>query len=116
MYERETVSENSSAIWRLCMTQRIQRKKKTFCTECGTDLDDFWLSPGSSNYGEVLKHHLECQRTGRFKGGLCSKLYIMDSGTPDTGRSVKALSPRKRSALKSSILKKIKGEDRKSQK
>lgn len=98
------------------MATRVRRQRKTFCTECGTDLDEFWLSSGPSSYEDVLKHHLECQRTGRFKGALCSKLYILDGGTPDTARTGKALSPRKRAALKSAILGKIESEDRKARK
>lgn len=94
------------------MSTRIRRQRKTFCTECGTDLDEFWVSAGSSTYEEVLKHHLECQREGRFKGSMCAKLYIMDAGTPDTARTAKAISPRKRAALKNAILKKIEQEDK----
>jgi hypothetical protein len=98
------------------MATRVRRQRKTFCTECGTDLDEFWLSSGPSSYEDVLKHHLECQRAGRFKGTMCSKLYILDGGTPDTARTAKALSPRKRAALKSAILKKIETEDKKARK
>jgi hypothetical protein len=47
---------------------------------------------------------------------MCSKLYILDGGTPDTARTAKALSPRKRAALKSAILKKIETEDKKARK
>jgi len=98
------------------MGTRIRRQRKTFCTECGTDLDDFWLSSDPSTYEDVLKHHLECQREGRFKGTMCSKLYILDGGTPDTERKTKALPPRKRAALKNAILKKIASEDRSARK
>lgn len=99
------------------MAIRMRRQRKTFCTECGKDLDNFWLSPGSTeNYEAVLKHHLDCQREGRFKGTMCSKLYILDGGTPDPKRVTKALSPRKRAALKNSILKKIAAEEKKGRK
>jgi hypothetical protein len=96
------------------MASRIQRKRKTFCTECGVELDDFWQSPKSMSYEGVLKRHLQCQREGRFKGSMCSKLFIVDGGTPDSEKATPPLSPRKRTALKNAILKKIKSEGNKS--
>ncbi len=96
------------------MASRIRRQRKTFCTECGADLDNFWLSHTSANYVEVLKHHLECQRTGRFKGSLCSQLFIVDGGTPDPQKTPKPLPPTKHAALKKAILKKIKSRDKQS--
>jgi hypothetical protein len=98
------------------MGRRVHGQGKKFCTECGSDLDEFWLSPGADNYEEVLKHHLECQRTGKFKGSMCSRLFIMDDGTPDTAKPTKKLSPKKLSTLKSSVLKKIEAEEAKHQK
>ena len=95
------------------MGKQLQRRQKTFCTECGSDLDDFWLSPGSAKYEDILKHHLECQREGRFKGTMCSKLFIVDGGTPDTTQEAPPVSPRKRSALKKSIMSKIAKEEKK---
>lgn len=97
------------------MGRRINGQGKKFCTECGSDLDEFWLSPGANNYEEVLKHHLECQRTGKFRGSMCSRLFIVDDGTPDTAKTGKKLSPKKLSNLKSSVLKKIEAEEAKSQ-
>jgi len=98
------------------MGRRVNGQSKKFCTECGSDLDEFWLSPGANNYEEVLKHHLECQRTGKFRGSMCSRLFIVDDGTPDTAKPKKKLSPKKLSDLKSSVLKKIEAEEAKRQK
>lgn len=98
------------------MGRRVKSQGKKFCTECGSDLDEFWLSPGASNYEEVLKHHLECQRTGKFRGSMCSKLFIVDDGTPDTAKPKRKFSPRKLSDLKSSVLKKIEAEETKRRK
>jgi hypothetical protein len=95
------------------MAKQLQRRQKTFCTECGSDLDEFWLSPGAANYEDILKHHLECQREGRFKGSMCSKLFIMDGGTPDASRNPEPTPSRKNSRLKKSIMKKISDEDSK---
>lgn len=95
------------------MPKQLQKRQKTFCTECGSDLDEFWLSPGASNYEDILKHHLECQREGKFKGSMCSKLFIVDVGTPDTTKAASPVSPRKRSALKKSIMSRIDEEEKK---
>jgi|GEM_PF-1145678 len=97
------------------MVRRVKSQGKKFCTECGSDLDDFWLSPGANNYEEVLKHHLECQRTGKFRGSMCSRLFIVDDGTPDTRKSGKKLPPKKLSDLKTSVLKKIEAEEGRNQ-
>ena len=95
------------------MAKQLQRRQKTFCTECGSDLDEFWLSPGATNYEDILKHHLECQREGRFKGSMCSKLFIIDGGTPDATKPTPPVSPQKRSSLKKSIMTKIEKEEKK---
>jgi hypothetical protein len=98
------------------MAKQLQRRQKAFCTECGSDLDEFWLSPGAANYEDILKHHLECQREGRFKGSMCSKLFIIDGGTPDAAKAAPPVSPRKRSSLKKSIMSKIDAEEKKQNK
>lgn len=95
------------------MAQRLRRQRKTFCTECGSDLDDFWLAAGSAQYEDILKHHLECQREGRFKGSMCSKLFIVDGGTPETSRTAVPVPPRKRSGLKQAIMENIDKEEKK---
>jgi hypothetical protein len=100
-------------LWRGRMAKKLQQRQKKFCTECGTDLDDFWLTQGAGNYEETLKHHLECQREGRFKGSMCAKLYIVDGGMPDTSNAAPPVSPRKRASLKKSIMSKIEKEEKK---
>ena len=95
------------------MAKRVQQRQKTFCTECGSDLDEFWLSAGASNYEDVLKHHLECQREGKFKGSMCSKLFIVDGGTPDISKAAPPASPPKRASLKKAIMTRIEKEERK---
>lgn len=44
---------------------------------------------------------------------MCSKLFIVDGGTPDTTQEAPPVSPRKRSALKKSIMSKIAKEEKK---
>ncbi len=94
------------------MASRIPRQRKTFCTECGSELDEFWLSPESQNYEEVLKHHFDCQREGKFKGTMCSRLFIVDPGTPDSSKDGHPLSAREHTHLKKAILKSIEKEAR----
>jgi len=89
------------------MKRKVQQGKKSFCTECGSALDDFWLVHKSEEYAELLKHHFECQRTGKFKGSMCSRLFIADDGTSNTRRRKTKLSPKKLADLKGSILRKI---------
>ena len=92
------------------MASRVRRQHKTFCTECGSDLDEFWLSPEAQNYEEVLKHHFDCQREGKFKGTMCSRLFIVDPGTPDSSKDPHPLPTREHTHLKKTILKSIENE------
>ena len=93
------------------MKHHVQQGKKFFCTECGSDLDDFWVSPNADAYADILKHHMECQRSGKFKGAMCSKLFIADGTTPArTGDSSK-LSRKRVAHLKKSIIRKIADEE-----
>jgi hypothetical protein len=95
------------------MKKRIPQVKKKFCTECGSDLDDFWVTPGADAYAEILKHHFECQRTGKFKGAMCSKLFIADGTTPANIAPTSPSAQKRVSHLKKSVLKKIEAEEAK---
>ncbi len=89
------------------MKRKVQQGKQFFCTECGSALDDFCIEHKTREYADVLKHHFECQRTGKFKGSMCSKLFIADGGTAGGTRKKSRLSSKKLAHLKSSILHKI---------
>jgi len=93
------------------MKRTLQRKKKLFCTECGTDLDDFCVAPKVEDYADILKHHFECQRTGKFKGSMCSKLFIVEGGTLGSAARPSKLSAKKLASLKASVLQKIEAEE-----
>lgn len=55
---------------------REEKKDVVFCTECGADLDQFFLSE-NINDEKALKENFErCKNIGKFKGELCSKLFI----------------------------------------
>jgi hypothetical protein len=93
------------------MKRQIQRTKQFFCTQCGSDLEDFWLNHKTEEYADVLKHHFECQRSGKFKGSMCAKIFIADTSTPKASRRGKSsLSPKQLTALKKSVLEKIDAE------
>ncbi len=94
------------------MKQKVLRgKKKFFCVECGSDLDNFWLAPNAKDYADILKSHFECQRTGKFKGAMCSKLFIADEGVSGSASSKSKLSAKKLAGLKASVMEKIKAEE-----
>ena len=46
-----------------------------FCTECGEELEDFSVS-GNSSAEAALKQHHNCQKTGKFNGDMCSRVFI----------------------------------------
>jgi hypothetical protein len=95
------------------MKRQVQQVKKAFCTECGSDLDDFCLAPGGVEYAEILKNHFECQRTGKFKGSMCAKLYIADGRIPEPAKRKSSSSTKKVAGLKASVMQKIKAEQEK---
>jgi hypothetical protein len=47
-----------------------------FCTECQKDLDNFFLSEKSKDIKEVKANHENCKQIGKFKGEMCSKIFI----------------------------------------
>ena len=47
-----------------------------FCTECGKELDLFWLTDKASNKDAVNENFQNCNSTGKFKGHYCSKMFI----------------------------------------
>jgi len=93
------------------MKRKVQQGKKLFCTECGTDLDNFCFAPNVNEYADILKHHFECQRTGKFKGSMCSKLFIVEGGATGSVSGTPKLSAKKLATLKASVLKKIEAEE-----
>lgn len=47
-----------------------------FCTECGSSLTDFYLSSEVKDVEKLKEHFKDCCKTGKFKGEMCSKLFI----------------------------------------
>ncbi|MCX7833261.1 MAG: hypothetical protein N2490_03535 [Ignavibacteria bacterium] len=54
-----------------------------FCTECDHDLDTFWLSERSRDPDAVRKNHQRCVETGKFRGELCAKMFIINDSDVD---------------------------------
>ncbi|MGE5315113.1 MAG: hypothetical protein ACM3Q4_10495 [Acidobacteriota bacterium] len=58
-------------------------RKIVFCTQCGNKLDNFCFDGSASDLEAVKKHMEECKREGRFKGEMCSRVFIADDSTID---------------------------------
>ncbi len=48
-----------------------------FCTECGKDLEDFDLNDKSKDKEAIKQNFKNCLESGKFKGDMCSKLFII---------------------------------------
>jgi hypothetical protein len=47
-----------------------------FCTECDEQLEHFFLDPIAVDRNAVKDHFKHCKASGKFKGEICSKLFI----------------------------------------
>jgi|YNPMSStandDraft_1061717.scaffolds.fasta_scaffold23741_2 uncharacterized protein with PIN domain len=54
-----------------------QKSDIKFCTECGEVLEDFSVSDAAKDKKAVIENFHNCKKTGKFKGDVCSKLYII---------------------------------------
>lgn len=54
-----------------------------FCTECGDVLEDFSVSEQAKNLESVKANFHNCKKTGKFKGDVCSKMYIISPTTEE---------------------------------
>jgi hypothetical protein len=57
---------------------RKNRSEKyvVYCTQCGEELENFCFSPDADDIKSIEKRHANCKKTGKFKGEICSRLYI----------------------------------------
>lgn len=55
-----------------------------FCTECGDVLEDFSVSDQAKNPNAVIENFHNCKKTGKFKGEICSKIYIISPTSEET--------------------------------
>jgi len=49
-----------------------------FCTECDSALEKFVFTPKSKNKKKIQDNFDNCKKTGKFKGELCSKVFISE--------------------------------------
>jgi hypothetical protein len=59
-------------------TDNTGDQKVVFCTECGDKLDNFCFTDGATDVDAVKKHMEGCKREGRYKGDMCSRVFIAD--------------------------------------
>jgi hypothetical protein len=60
-----------------------------FCTECGKELDLFWLTDKASDKNAVKINQENCVKIGKFKGHYCSKMFISNAYTEKVLRKKK---------------------------
>ena len=48
----------------------------TFCAECGEDLSMFGIEEVDRR--KIEERHLKCKQKGKFKGDVCSMMFISD--------------------------------------
>lgn len=58
-----------------------------FCTECGKSLDDFALENPNCDKETIKFRYKQCVETGKFKGDMCSKLFITDDENEEPRKS-----------------------------
>lgn len=49
-----------------------------FCTECGEELEDFSISGQASDGKSAKERFHNCQKSGKFNGDICSRVFIAD--------------------------------------
>ena len=54
-----------------------------FCTECGSELDEFCFTDKATDKDFLKKNHENCIKTGKFKGDVCSRIYISSNSDVD---------------------------------
>ena len=56
---------------------KFENEKVKFCTECGDELEYISIFNNfKGNIAKIRKNFARCIKTGKFKGELCSKLFI----------------------------------------
>ena len=55
-----------------------------FCVECQDDLENFSVTPTVEDLEAIKKNFENCRATGKYKGELCSKIFIASYEEPDS--------------------------------
>ena len=93
------------------MKRSKQKSVRVFCTTCGETLDNFFLDQGADDIKGIIQRMAQCKAQGRFHGNFCSRLWIAGKDSFAKPRKPVKASPRKISALKTSIAKRIRSEE-----
>ena len=56
--------------------EKLLKQKVIFCTECGTELDNYCFTRGSNDIEAIKMNLAQCKKIGKFAGEFCSKLFI----------------------------------------
>jgi hypothetical protein len=67
MNKKKSASNKNTAI----------KNSVTFCAECGEDLSMFGIE-GEVDRKAVEERHHRCKEKGKFKGDVCSMMFISD--------------------------------------
>jgi hypothetical protein len=51
------------------------KNNNVFCAECGEELDMFGIN-GEVDQNKIKERHKRCREKGKFKGDLCSMMFI----------------------------------------
>ncbi|MCX7876422.1 MAG: hypothetical protein N2321_09695 [Melioribacteraceae bacterium] len=57
------------------------KKEILFCTECGEDLSNFGIE-NKIDKKEIEERHQKCKQKGKFKGDMCSMIFISSDSEP----------------------------------
>ncbi len=55
----------------------VEKSDTEYCIECGEVLEDFSVDDNSKDIKAVKENFENCKHTRKFKGDVCSKLYIV---------------------------------------
>ncbi|MDP2303536.1 MAG: hypothetical protein Q8N03_14050 [Ignavibacteria bacterium] len=61
-----------------------EKSEVQFCTECEKELDKFFLNPIVTDRKALKLHFNGCKDAGKFKGEICSKLFISLDDSQET--------------------------------
>jgi len=56
--------------------EKLLKQKVIFCTECGTELENYCFTRGSADINAIKMNLAQCKKNGKFTGEFCSKLFI----------------------------------------
>ncbi|HEX2866996.1 MAG TPA: hypothetical protein VHO03_08130 [Ignavibacteriales bacterium] len=64
-----------------------------FCTECCEELKNFSMTGKASDGKSAKERFHECQKSGKFQGEICARLFIADFKEEDLPKGEENLFP-----------------------